>query len=48
MNLTYVYRNDLRKVLNKDLKNFVQLYLSHKFLVIPWDKRQIMIIKIIA
>lgn len=41
MNFTEVNRKDRGKVLKR-------LYLSHKFLVIPWDKRQTMIINIIS
>lgn len=41
MNFTEVNRKDRGKVLKR-------LYLSHKFLVIPWNKRQTMIINIIS
>lgn len=41
MNFTEVNRKDRGKVLKR-------LYLSHKFLVIPWDKRQTMITNIIS
>lgn len=41
MNFTEVNRKDRGKVLKR-------LYLSHKFLAIPWDKRQTMIINIIS